>query len=60
MSHRIADQHLLHDALDLLNPWQRDFPLVSRPFLEIAKQLSWSRGFGDVYKRQYQQSDWMR
>lgn len=42
MSHRIADQHLLHDALDLLNPWQRDFPLVSRPFLEIAKQLSWS------------------
>lgn len=42
MSHRLADQQMLNDALELLNPWQREFPLVSRPFQAIAKQLGWS------------------
>ncbi len=32
----------IHDALTLLNPWQRDFPLVQEPFAVVARSLGWT------------------
>ena len=41
MSLRIRDTLALDEALRLLNPWQRDFPLVREPFAVIAQALGW-------------------